>query len=246
MSDYTFTSVKTYQRSYYNRRLTKKLLSQSLKGLRHLILEIIKFSNKRKTQKTFFYCLAILLLVYMFLWNWQIVVATTAGVAIMVAVYTLQTWPSITRLWQEHLSGLNRKLMISVVSGGLSAITTFGFACIWSDVENRWLAVGSILQGLGTLLVVSLLGWQIWDKGSKQNDFDSYLVDLTNSDPLKRLIAIRQLAGLQNSTHPLQDYYKIMLSREKDPLVKKALLEALAQDQQPLNIPIKVSQKVAS
>jgi len=96
------------------------------------------------------------------------------------------------------------------------------------------------------LLIISLLGWQIWDKGSKQNDFDSYLVDLTNSDPLKRLIAIRQLAGLQNSTHPLQDYYKIMLSREKDPLVKKALLEALAQDQQPLNIPIKVSQKVAS
>jgi len=207
--------------------------------MRFLILEIIKFSKNKNIQKFFLYSLAVLFSTYMLLWNWQIVLATTAGVGIMVTMYVLQTSPAAWKIWQNCLSGLNRKLVISVVSGGIAAIATFCVTLLWSDSEKHWLALVGILQGLGTLLVIFLLGWQIWDKDSKRNVFDSYLTDLTHSDPLRRIIAIRNLATLHDSRHPIQEYYRIMLTRENDTIVKKTLLEVLSQDKQPLNIPLK-------
>ena len=238
--------MKPYRRKSYNSRLSKKIAAQSLEEIRFLLVEFVKFFNNKKTQKYLIYLLGILCLSWMLLWNWAMVLATMAGVGVMILVYLLQTCGLSWSFGKSLLSGLNYKLVMSVLSGGVAALSTYLATAIWADSESRWLALGSILQGFGTLMVISLLGWQLLDKNknsSVQDKWEAYLADLTHSDPLKRLIAIHSLAKSSSLSHPLEDYYRLMLQQEKDPLVKDALLEVLAQSEQPLKIPLKVPQR---
>ncbi len=196
----------------------------------------------------------------MLMWNWKLVIATASGVGLMVLVYVMQGWNWQSRWshWRQFYKGSQGKLTIAVGSGSLATISTYIAASIWADSENRWLATGSILQGLGTLLTLVLMLWHLishQDKGD-EGQFDQLLGDLTHKEPLKRLIAVRQLSKLskrsrfsQKYQRQLLEYFRLMLARESEPLIQEAILESLQrwdrsllplniQQQQPLNIPI--------
>jgi hypothetical protein len=60
------------------------------------------------------------------------------------------------------------------------------------------------------------------------------VTNLTDADPLKRLIAVRQLTGLaagyrldRTDLNATLDYFRLMLSREPEPLVRDAILDGL-------------------
>jgi hypothetical protein len=174
----------------------------------------------------------------MLYWNWKLVLATGTGVGLMLLVYWMQgwNWQVYWSKWERFLRGSNRKLTVAVGSGGLAALATYLAASIWVDSENRWLAVGTILQGLATLLTLILLVWQIIThrNGGNEAKFDQLLTDLSNPNPLKRLMAVRQLTKLtqktplsQDSPHQLIEYFCLMLSQEKEPVVRNAILESL-------------------
>jgi hypothetical protein len=64
-------------------------------------------------------------------------------------------------------------------------------------------------------------------------DYNRCLLDITDTDPLKRLIAVRQLHEIIIVAKPGQqshiaEYFRIMLSREPDEMIREALLEGLA------------------
>jgi hypothetical protein len=64
-------------------------------------------------------------------------------------------------------------------------------------------------------------------------DYNHCLRDITDADPLKRLIAVRQLHDIIIVAKPTQqahiaEYFRIMLSREPDEMIREALLEGLA------------------
>lgn len=193
------------------------------------------------------------LLVALLLWNWQLVVATIAGLLIMIVTYGVQQ--DASRIWQWldwKRNSSQRQIVLAVASGGVGTLSTYMATTVWVVSDNSWLAMGTILQGLATLTALFLLVWQRLDRfTTPQRDYDRMLTQLTEADPLKRLVAIRQAtrwgrsnAG-QDSVAPahLSDCFRLMLSQETEPTIRTALLDGLQTlgDQnlgQQLSIPI--------
>ena len=180
--------------------------------------------------------LLLLGIILLWWWNWKLLLATSVGILLMLVVYTFkkQHWQRFYRRWQGLFTGYNRKLALAVGSGSMGAFVTYMTASIWADSENRWLATGSILQGLGTLVTLFLLGWHLNRDRYSETKFEKLLLELTAVDPLKRLIAIRQLTRLaqknrlsrEQNLH-LVEYFHLMLSQPQEAPIREALLDSL-------------------
>ncbi|MEA5510296.1 hypothetical protein VB715_11030 [Crocosphaera sp. UHCC 0190] len=172
----------------------------------------------------------------MLAWNWKLVLATTTGIGLMVFMYQLQEWNWQRRWyhWREFVKSSQGKLAIAVGSGSLAVMGSYIAISLWSEAQNRWLATGLILQGLGTLLTLGLLGWQIFyvQIKNQENQYHQWISALTDADALKRLIAVRNLSNLLekqqlNSTQirQLWEYFSLMLSKESELMVRQAILD---------------------
>ncbi|MGL5035814.1 MAG: hypothetical protein ACRC6M_18660 [Microcystaceae cyanobacterium] len=176
----------------------------------------------------------------MYGWDWKLVLATAAGVGGMGLVYLAlgENWQKHWLVWQQYFKGSQGKLTLAVGSGGLAALSTYMAATIWTDSENRWLATAMIAEGMGTLLTLSLLGWHILGQKSQpiNNQFDSLLQQLTASNPLQRLLAVRQLSK-QYKNYPVNSsehqettlYFQYLLNQETDLHIRQAILDFLRQ-----------------
>ncbi|MGP0128322.1 MAG: hypothetical protein ACTMUB_03365 [cyanobacterium endosymbiont of Rhopalodia musculus] len=178
-------------------------------------------------------------LTFMVAWDWKLVLATTTGVLVMVLIYQIQggNWQRRWSYYREFLKGFSGKLILAVSSGGLGAIVAYIAASVWANAENRWLAIGCITQGIGTLFSLGLLLWQIVQVREKsyENQFNQWILDLTSADPLKRLIAVQSLANFLKKQwfnphyhQQLRDYFELMLTKETESLVRQGILEGLA------------------
>ena len=177
-------------------------------------------------------------LTILLMWNWKLVLATLAGIGVMFGIYFLptQNWQNYWSKLYHFATSSQRQLTLAVVSGGVAALITYMVTSIWVNTENRWLATGVILQGLGTLLTIVLLVWQIaasrWTH--QETKLDQLLEDLTHPKSLKRLMAVRKLTRLVyknslNQVHHIQcaQYLQVMLSQEEDKIIRQAILDAL-------------------
>jgi len=171
-------------------------------------------------------------------WNGRLVLATGMGVAVMLLVYLMHDWqPRLP--WakiRKFLQGWDHPLVLAVGAGGVATFTTYLAASIWVASESHWIASGAILQGAGTLSVLGLLIWQMLTRPAQrqQVQMTQLLADLTHADPLRRLIAVRQLTHtvpqMQQALQPcreIADCFRLMLSQEQEPLVREAVLEGL-------------------
>jgi hypothetical protein len=177
-------------------------------------------------------------IVAMLLWNWKLLLALVAGVGVMLLVYSMQKWD-----WQRHLSEIwqllnspNSRLALAVGSGGMATLSTYMAAAIWVESDNSWIAAGAIFQGFATLLILVLLMWQILSfYGHKeQNNLEQLLVNLTATDPLKRLIAIRRLTKIIASEkvdsqvqQEVVQCLQLLLTQEAETIVRDAALDSL-------------------
>ena len=181
------------------------------------------------------------LLIFAFLWwmNWKLFLATGVGIGLMSLCYLLQNshWQRYCQKWQNFLVGSNRQLTLAVGTGAAGTFCTYLAASVWADAENQWLATGAILQGVASLTTLGLLLWSLWGKktSSTQAKLDCLLADLSHSDRLKRLIAIRQLTRLLvtnrlTSEHYYQsiEYFRLMLSEPQPAIIRDALLDSLS------------------
>lgn len=183
---------------------------------------------------------ALCLAVFALLWwmNWKLFLATSVGIGAMSACYLAQNshWQNYYRQWCKFFVGSNRQLTLAVGTGASGAFCTYLAASIWADTDNQWLATGSILQGFMSLTTLIVLLWSL--RGKKANSLevklDQLLIDLSDRDRLKRLVAIRQLTRLLISNrlsaeHYQQsiEYYRLMLSEPQPAVIKDALLESL-------------------
>jgi hypothetical protein len=208
--------------------------------------------------------LSLTVAVAMLFWNWKLLVATGVGMFVMVLVYWMQEWD-----WQvpwsdvrRFLNGSNRQLTLAAGSGGIATLSTYMTASIWVDSDSPWIAAGAILQGLGTLTTLILLVWQIvsWQASREEAQMDDLLTELTDADPLKRLIAVRQLTRLVTRTRfdsshhkTVAEYLRLLLSREQESVIREAVfdsLQALDKVQQlspgsPFSTPVALKRPVA-
>ncbi|ODG98729.1 armadillo-type fold-containing protein [Nostoc sp. KVJ20] len=178
------------------------------------------------------------IIIAMLLWNWKLLLALLVGIGVMVLVYSMQEWDWQLR-WSKirnFLNSSNRRLALAVVSGGIGTVSTYMAAAIWVDSHSPWIAAGAIAQGVGTLLTLILLVWQIVNfyENREEDHLDQLLVNLTEKDPLKRLIALRQLTKV--ITHPRVDSsvqqdvvqcLQLLLSREEEAVVREAAFKSL-------------------
>jgi hypothetical protein len=216
---------------------------------------VIKTLTAKKTRQFLTWAAACASLLILWAWNWQLVLATAAGVGSMIGVYHLQgqNWRSLWQWWRTFVRADSGKLSLAVACGGFGSLATYLAVAIWTHTENRWLAFGSILQGFGTLLTLILLGWHFLDHRDQKEskNFDRWLEKLTANDPLTRLMAIRRLSEMElspNRRQQCQEYFRYLLSRETDAQVRSALLDNFTSKEinqpQPLQMPLQVKKSV--
>lgn len=182
-----------------------------------------------------------MVLLLLLLWNWQLVISGGAGIAAMVLVYLLlQNRLALPRVeWQVLWKPANRSLTLSIATGGVTCFTLYLILGIWQETGGSWLAQGVILQGLGTLAILLFLAWQWIERTDERtadctSSVEQWLSQLADPDPLKRLIATRRLIQIAQSnatpllaTAELADCFRLMLNRETEPIVCRALVEGL-------------------
>ena len=171
-------------------------------------------------------------------WNGRLVLATSAGIAVMLLIYLMHDWkPKLpTAEIRKLIEGWNQPLALAIVGGGVACLSTYLAASIWANSDSAWIALGSLLQGSGTLAVLLLLAWQILNRQTQRDrvHYTQTLADLTHEDPLRRLIAVRHLTSTvpdlshqPAQQHELADYFRLVLNREREPIVQEAVFEGL-------------------
>jgi hypothetical protein len=171
-------------------------------------------------------------------WNGRLVLATSTGIAVMLLIYLMHDWkPNLpTAEIRKLIEGWNQPLALAIVGGGAACLSTYLAASIWANSDSAWIALGSLLQGSGTLAVLLLLAWQILHRQTQHDRvyYHQTLADLTHADPLRRLIAVRHLTStVPDLSHQpaqqqeLADYFRLLLHREPEPIVQEAVLVGL-------------------
>jgi len=191
----------------------------------------------------------------LWIWNWRLVVSSGAGLATWVMVYLILQgqWKLPNVNWQSLWKSSNRPLTLGIGSGAIVCLSTYLVLAIWNESGGSWLAKGLILEGLAVLAILLLLLWQtlthaLNSQASRGQMFDQWLADLSETDTLKRLIAIRRLtqavaqtsspnslnarvdrtySALPLSAMELAECFRLMLNRETEPTICRALLESL-------------------
>ncbi len=202
------------------------------------VQQIVRYSSASKG-----WLLSGAALLVLLLWNWRLVVSLGLGLLTLSAGYLLQQGQG-RRLWaicQHWWQTVDRPFILTLGSSifvvGMSYLTL----SIWQEMRSSWVAIGFVLQGTAVLTVLGLLAWQVWRQTQISHaplnsalDRD-WFIDLADSDPLKRLLAVRQLTHALTQPHPsllltpkeLAETFRLMLNRETEPIVCRALLESL-------------------
>jgi membrane protein implicated in regulation of membrane protease activity len=178
------------------------------------------------------------IIVAMLFWNWKLLLALAVGIGVMLIAYSIPKWN-----WQinwleirKFINSANSRLALAVVSGGFATLITYMAAAIWVDSPSLWIAFGTIFQGLGTLLTLVLLVWQIFNfqEHREEEYIQQLLNNLTETDPLKRLLAVRQITKFI-SRKQVDDSVKkdvvnclqLILSKEEEEVIREAVFNSL-------------------
>lgn len=186
-------------------------------------------------------------LLLLWLWAWQWVLSIGLGLSVTVGVYLAQqhqlkwSWRGWSRVWNRS----NRSATLAVLTGILAWGSTYLATALWLESDQPWLATSVLLEGFGILAIFGLLLWQVLNSQFQHPDpsyirFQTLLNDLSDPDPLKRLLAVRQLTQMLNPPAKLRqpaslpmtatqvvECFRLMLERETEPLVCNALLDSL-------------------
>ncbi len=217
---------------FQEQETTSSATSQSQQLLRSL------FHGLSREQALPVWVLLAIFLVLLLVWNWQLIAATSIGIAVMIAIYVIQDWNWNVILWrvQKFLQSPYRHLPLSVASGTVTVFLTYTVLTIWSTQDNHWLASASILQLVATLGVFALLASQAFSKWlqRQQDNFEQLITQLTVNDDLARLIAIKQITQyIQENQLPaaqeraIADCCNLLLNRETEVTMREAIFETL-------------------
>ena len=172
------------------------------------------------------------------IWHWKLALSLGTGGLAMFVAYSSQGWNWqrirnwLDRLWDRQ----NQQFTLTLASGGVATLGTYMVLALWTGMENHALAIAIMLQGMATLGVLGLLvRAQLMRRSTRRHmSFDRQLDRLTDTDPLIRAIAVRQILRLWQEAplEPTQrqaaaDAFRLMLRREPESLVRNAVLEGL-------------------
>ncbi|WP_299413939.1 hypothetical protein [Acaryochloris sp. IP29b_bin.148] len=171
-------------------------------------------------------------------WNGALLIALLIGLGVALLVQQLHPHPTLS--WQTVSKWLSGPYPTTLLSGGcglLSLVASYMTLLIWQETDSFWLAFAILLQGLGLLSVLGLFFWQMQRQDQQHGtapQLDYWINNLTALDPLKRLIAVRQISHWVASTpynldqtQELREYLQLLSQRESDPSVQSAIAQGL-------------------
>lgn len=158
-------------------------------------------------------------------------------------------WEKWETLYQRLSHQVSRLGQTPLLASSLAFATTYGTAAAWSQLGGSWAALTLVGLGIGNLLFL-LREVNPQSRKIAAAETESYTSqqniawqNLSSSDPLKRLQAVRSLlqwcltseeataiylpgTNVTGRSH-LIDCFRIMLTHESEPLVRVALIEGL-------------------
>lgn len=200
--------------SSYWQRFTKNIPFGELPQLKTKARKAKLFQRKNPAGILWF----LTIVVAMLLWNPKLLFSCSSGILVMLLVYSMPQW-DWSQFWHKvrnYLQTTNGVLVLSVTSGAVACLGTYTATTIWAESPNVWIAGGAIVQGLATLMVLVLLARLLINLHGNQAqlELDQLLGKLTDTDPLKRLIGLRQLT-------------KLAIRQQLEPDEKKCIIECL-------------------
>lgn len=172
------------------------------------------------------------------IWNGLLLCALSVGLGTTLIIQRYRT--DLTRSWQNASQWLTRPHSTSAISVGcglLSLIASYITLLIWQETDSFGLALALLLQGLGLVAVLGLFISHLLKREKQQltpSRLDSWTHNLTALDPLKRLIAVRQINHyLEVSsvdvarTQELKEYFQLLLKQEPEPSIQNAIVSGL-------------------
>jgi hypothetical protein len=123
-------------------------------------------------------------------------------------------------------------------------------AAIWAEEGRPWLALGTLMEGLGLVAVMALLLGLLQERSPEAPaTLDRLLERLIHPDALERLLAVRRLQRLigdrQLTAYQEQlalDALQLLALKEPEPAVRGIVLECLEQSRPalaPVQLPAK-------
>lgn len=176
------------------------------------------------------------LITVMLIWNWQLLFATLAGIGVLVLLsrFPIDRWSLYWQKWQQQINLPQRRLLIAVIGSGIAGIGTYWGVNLWQELNNPWLASGAIAQGVLLTILLAFQSSKLFTTSPSPHPFSEMLGDLTAENPLKRLMAIRELTQLaiRGNLHADQlkqvnEYFSLLFSVETKPIVRQGLLESM-------------------
>jgi hypothetical protein len=173
------------------------------------------------------------------LWNWQLVIATLAGVTVMGIAYLAQDWD-----WQHFVFGLRRSFNAPTQKFTLAAASRSRYRVAGIYHADDLDGGGKSLASIGVGIAVNCHACRYWCLlpskhlsnwlGQERESIERFVYMLAAPDDLERLIAVRQLAqAVQQNRFSLSqeraiaEYCQVLLDRETVPGVRDAALETL-------------------
>ncbi len=154
----------------------------------------------------------------------------------MLLVYSMPQW-NWSQFWcqiRNFLQTTNGRLVLSVTSGVIACLGTYTAATIWFNTPNVWISAGAIVQGLATVLILILLAQLLISLyGNQEDKLEQFLENLTDTDPLKRLISVRQLTNLATQQLELDtkqyiiECLQLLLTTESEAAIRDAAFNSL-------------------
>jgi len=175
------------------------------------------------------------------IYNWGLLLAIAMGIFSMVWVSRVQAqnwqWPSAAR--HALLQQANPRRLLTLAAGGAAAFSTYLATAVWQATHHPGIAVAVMGQGLGILGLLLLLGGQ----RCRRTQVPEVTCDrrklrllnqLTSADPLKRLLAVRQLGQQFEQaqlnavqTQILGESLRLRLRQEPEAIVRNAIRNEL-------------------
>lgn len=200
----------------------------------------------------------LVVVVAMLFLHWKLLLAISIGALVMLLIYRMREgdWQRYWSNLNQFLSGYNQPLSLAVGSGAIATLSSYMVISIWVDSDSPWIAASTIFQLLATLTILTLVVWQTINRPASQNgvELDQMLRDLTDTNPIKRLVAVQQLT--QWGTDPfldaserctVADCFRLMLTHEQEAVIRGAVLDGLqvldhnrmlGKGSQPLKVPM--------
>ncbi|MGD1914144.1 MAG: armadillo-type fold-containing protein [Rivularia sp. (in: cyanobacteria)] len=178
------------------------------------------------------------IVVAMLLWDPKLFFSCGAGIFVMLLVYSAPQW-NWSQFWGEIRNFLQTtpgRLVLSVTSGVIACLGTYTATTIWVNASNVWIGAGAIVEGLATVLILILLARRDLSLygNQEQDKLEQLLDNLTDSDPLKRLISLRKLRKIASSNllEPDAKQYIIeclqfLLRKESETAIRDAAFDSL-------------------